>query len=606
VAAEPAPQDSPAYDPQTWVDLLTVHGLTGDMFSTRTLTVIHEGIETLAKKRATIPHWESIARAHSSLFERLRKAFNNPNLLKEVGIAYLNDFRLPAIAQKHFELAHQLAPKDRDIEQLQVDAALAVARQMTEKTTHSGLDEGAPHKAEVGALLAKTSKLTHILDTRSDLGESAQQSGQKQERTANGKQPPQNGNGTTPAYVKLLRRAQALTNQTDFAGAAMTLKEAQDEGAPKGDLEAFYAELGLAAYDHGRMDESLSAFTRMRELAPESVEGWFNCGLVLQKIGHLDEALRAYHEAARLAPDNAKVWCNLSSVWFERGEFLEAERTARRTVELKPDYARGWDNLASALSALNRLTEAAQACQQAIRIQPALHSAWFKFGVVNFQLNNMFHAIEAFNMTGENPDFFPFVLYYLSMIESRRGETEAAIEKLQDARAADPANELEITALKELAIAFGKAGDYTRTAEYYTEITQKRPDDFSAWLALGTACHRAEKHAEAKEAYRHAATLRPDSPLPWHNLGLLASDIGQRDEARQCFEREVKLAPDDAKAWYDLGVAYKAMGMDLESTEAFEKAEDLVQSLTRRSSDLSAAMSIVRRLNLGERVLKTE
>jgi tetratricopeptide (TPR) repeat protein len=606
VSAESAPQNSPAFDPQTWVDLLTVHGLKGDMFSTRTLTVIHEGVEALATARASNPDWVAIVRAHVSLFERLHRAFNNPNLLKEVGIVYLQDFSLPGIAQKHFELAHQLAPKDRDIEQLQVEAALAVARQMTDKSGHSGLDEAAPSKAGVGDLLRKTVKLAHIVNTRTDLGESAGQTGQKQEdrRKAEGARPQQNG--SAPAYIKLLKRVQALIYQTDFSGASMTLKEAQDEGAPNGELEAYYAQLGLAAYDHGRMEESLSAFSRMRDLAPKSVEGWFNCGLVYQKMGHLDEALTAYEEAVRIAPENPKTWCNLSSVWFERGNFAEAEKAARRTIELKPDYARAWDNLASALSALNRLPEAAEACQQAIRIQPALHSAWFKYGVVNFQMNNMFLAVEAFNMTGDNADFFPFVLYYMSMIESRRGDIELAIEKLQEARAADPHNELEITALKEMAIAFGKAGDHSRAAEGYTEITQKRPDDFSAWLALGTACHRAEKRDQAREAYRHAATLRLDSPLPWHNLGLLASDLGQREEARKCFEREVELAPEDAKAWYDLGVAYKALGLDVESAEAFEKAEDLVKTLTRRSSDLSAAMSIVRRLNLGERRLKTE
>jgi hypothetical protein len=34
--------------------------------------------------------------------------------------------------------------------------------------------------------------------------------------------------------------------------------------------------------------------------------------------------------------------------------------------------------------------------------------------------------------------------------------------------------------------------------------------------------------------------------------------------------------------------------------------KDLVRAMARRSSDLPAALSIVRRLNLGERVIKTE
>jgi tetratricopeptide (TPR) repeat protein len=218
----------------------------------------------------------------------------------------------------------------------------------------------------------------------------------------------------------------------------------------------------------------------------------------------------------------------------------------------------------------------------------------------------MVMATEAFNMTGDNPDFFGYVLYYGAMIEARRGELDPAVEKLEQARAADPNNELESTTVREIAAAFTKSGNHVAAANFYRQIIDTRPEDFSAWLALGTARHRAEQIEPARAAYLRATELRPDSPLPWHNLGLLAADQGDHAQARNYFQREVELAPDDAKAWYDLGVSLKTLGLEEESAKAFEQAEGLVKSLTRRSSDLSAALSIVRRLNLGERVLKTE
>ena len=121
----------------------------------------------------TTGNWITVTSFHAALFERLQRSFNNPNLLKEVGVVYLEEFRMPAIALKHFELARQFAPKDRDIEQLQVAAALAVARQMTDQSAHSGLDEAAPSKPAVNALLRKTSKLAHVVDTRTHLDETA-------------------------------------------------------------------------------------------------------------------------------------------------------------------------------------------------------------------------------------------------------------------------------------------------------------------------------------------------------------------------------------------------------------------------------------------------
>ncbi len=576
------------------------------MFSGRTLMVIHEGVEKLHQARASTENPVTLTSVHENLFERLQRSFNNPNLLKEIGAAYLEDFGMPSIAQKHLDLARQFAPKDRDIEQLQVAAALAVARQITDQSGLTGLDETTQAMPEVGAVLRKTCSLSHVVDARTHLDESADELGRKQEaRRKTGSLQPTEAE-VRGDYHELIERAHVLLFQTDFAAAATALGEARKADAPKEELQALYAQLGLAAYDHGRFDEALKAFLHMRDLGPEAIEGWFNCGLVYQKMERFDEAIEAYQKALQIAPENPKPWCNLSAVYFERGDYAEAEKAARRSLGLKADYARAWDNLASALGAMNRLSDAAEACRKAIQLQPELHSAWFKYGVVNFQLDNMLLATEAFNVVAAHPDFFGYVLYYLSMIEARRGELEKSVEKLEQAVAADPENELKFNALREIAAAFTKDGNHAVAADFHAQITYRRPEDFSAWLALGTARHRAEQYDEARSAYFRAIDLKPESSVPWHNLGMLSSDLNLNQEARDYFKREVELAPEDAKAWYDYGVSLQKLGKEDEAAQAFEHAEGLVKSLTRRSSDLSAALSIVRRLNLSERVLKTE
>jgi tetratricopeptide (TPR) repeat protein len=407
-------------------------------------------------------------------------------------------------------------------------------------------------------------------------------------------------------FGAMLEQAKKLTRQTDFEGASTVLAKAQAAGAPTEELQAFYAQLGLTAFEHGRMQEALDAFLITRDLGPENLEGWFNCGLVYQKIGQPEDALASYQEAARLAPDNAKIWCNISSIWFEVGNYEEAEVSARQALQLRSDYARAWDNLAATLSALNRLPEAAEACRSAIHLQPALHSAWFKLGVINFQQDNLVAAREAFSLTGDNPEFFPYVLFYFSMIEARRGELDEALQKLAEARAADPANELEIPTLKEIGAACARFGRHVTAADFYGQITRQAPDDFSAWLALGTSLHRGERPKEARAAYQQAVELQPDHPMPWHNLGLLASDQEDHERACECFRQETILCPEDAKAWYDYGLSLQSLNKHEESEEAFSHAQKLVNTLSRRSSDLSAALSIVRRLNLGERMIKTE
>jgi tetratricopeptide (TPR) repeat protein len=591
------------FDPQTWIDLLAAHAVKRDMFSSKTLVVILDGIERLAEARAASGDGLKITAFHTTLFERLRESFNNPTLLKEIGLAYLNEFHLPGVAVKHFDLGRVFAPRDHELEQLQRTATLALARQTAAQSVHTEIGEISPSKPELVNLLRKTTTRIDVVEARHHLTEAAGELGRRQQifrntgRISLAKEPSANFN-------VLLERAQKLTEQTDFAGAAKALEAAQRAGAPKEELQALHAQLGLAAFDHGRMEEALASFLLTRDLGPEAVEGWFNCGLVYQKIGRLEEGIESYQEAARLAPENAKIWSNISSVWFELGRYEEAEKTALQSLELRPDYARAWDNLAATLSAMNRLPEAAEACQKAIRLQPALQSAWFKLGVIHFQQDNLVEAKEAFSLTGDGADLFPYILYYFSMIEARRGELDEALQKLADARAVDPDNELEIPALKEIGATCTRCGRHVTASDFYEQITTKRPDDFSGWLALGASLHRAEKLEQASEAYRRAVELQPENHLAWHNLGLLAADRGDHEEARKCFEREVFLCPGDAKAWYDLGLSLQNLQLEKESAEAFERAEELVGTLSRRTSDLSAALSIVRRLNLGERKIK--
>ncbi len=598
---------NPALDPQTWINLLTAHTAKGDVFSAKTLMAILEGVESL-KQRANSGSPIAITAFHATVFDRLLHSFNNATLLKEVGLIYLGEFGLPGIALKHFDLAHQFAPKDRDIAELQKAATIALARLATDQASHTIIGEITHAKPELSQMLRRTTRLD-IGEARKHLDETAGELDRKQQvlrKTSPTPKPRIKAVPVIAAYDKYLKQVQQMISRTDFAGAFAALLEAQQAGATVAELQACYAQLGLSAFDHGRSEEALQAFLYTRDLAPESVEGWFNCGLVYQKTGQIDQALAAYQEAARLGPDNPRPWCNLSSVYFEMGNYAEAEKAARQALSLKADYVRAWDNLAATLSALNRFPEAAEACQQAIRLQPSLHSAWFKFGVVNFQMDNLVAAQEAFNLTGDNPDFFSYVLYYLSMIDARRGELDLALQKLEQARAVDPGNDLESSALKEIAAACTKIGRHVTAADFYGQIVAQRPDDFSAWLAMGTAYHRAEQFDEARAAYRRATELQPDNSVAWHNLGLLASEQDRHEESCECFQREVELCPDDAKAWYDLAVSLQSLNREKESTDAYERAESLVRSKARRSSDLSAALSIVRRLNLGDRVLKTE
>ena len=598
------PSESPVFQPETWMALLEAATARNDFFSAKTLKVVLDGVDHLAMARLEPGCPFRITAQHAATFGKLHDAYNNAGLLKAVGLLYLNEFRLPGIALKHFGLVRSLAPGDRELTPLETTAAQAVAREAADRSATVPIDQGVQKKPDVGKVIFSTTTKLHRVDTRMQLNASTGALERRQE--ARRKTQSLGGGAPQPRdFTDAFAQVQGFVANSQFTDAFSALADLVRVGAPVDEVQTLYAQLGLAAFEHNRLADALAAYLKMRDMAPQGVEGWYNCGLVYHKMGMSDEALDCYEEASRLDGSNPRIWCNLSSIWFDRGDYEQAEKMARQALELRANYPRALDNLAATLSAMNRLQEAADVCQHAIRLQPNLHSAWFKLGVIKFQQEQFVPAMEAFNLTGDNPDFFPYVLYYLSMIDSRRGRLDEAIQKLGDARAADPTNELDSLALKEIGMLCTKLGHHQAAVDAYGQVVSLQPEDASAWVDKGAAHHRLGQFAEAHEAYVRVTELEPENPVPWHNLGLLAADQGRPEQARDCFQREVELAPEDPKAWHDLGVAWEKLGHVQESDHAFEQAKILVRSNTRRTSDLSAAMSIVRRLNLGDRVLKT-
>ena len=599
------PGESPVFHPQKWVEMLETAQARRDSFSAKTLQVVLDGVEHLALARLEPNCPFQLTSVHAALFEKLQRAYNNSGLLKAAGALYLNEFQLPGIALKHLDLAGQFAPGDQEVEQLQRAATAALGRQVNRDSLPASADVGVQQKPDIGKVVFRTTTKLHRVDTGMQLNASTGELERRQE--ARRKTQVLAGFNTQKLrdFTRAFAQIQALIEAARFADASSALADVVRSGAPTEDAQICYAQLGLAAFEHNRLADALAAYLKMREMAPGSVEGWYNCGLVYHKMGMADEALDCYEEASRLDPGNPRTWCNLASIWFDRADYVQAEAMSRKALELKPDYPRALDNLAATLSAMDRLPEAAEVCQQAIRVQPNLHSAWFKLGVIKFQQEQFVPAMEAFHLTGDNPDFFPYVLYYLCMIDARRGRLEEAIQKLGDARAADPENELESLALKEIGALCTKLEHHQAAADAYGQVCTIHPEDIVAWLAKGTAHYRLGQLEEAREAYARVSEIDPGNPVSWHNLGTLAAERGQDEEARDCFQREAELAPDDPKAWHDLAAAWQKLGNETEASHAFERADRLIRSNTRQTSDLSAAMSIVRRLNLGDRVLKT-
>jgi tetratricopeptide (TPR) repeat protein len=126
-----------------------------------------------------------------------------------------------------------------------------------------------------------------------------------------------------------------------------------------------------------------------------------------------------------------------------------------------------------------------------------------------------------------------------------RGDSEGAIRHLQ--RAVEIYSKYT-EALNNLGTHYHRAGNYTRSIEYFSKVTQLDPRFFAGWVNLGGSLLAAGRFESALEANRKAVELRPDEALANSQLGMNYFYLRKFPEAKTYFEKVVSLDPSSAKS----------------------------------------------------------
>lgn len=113
---------------------------------------------------------------------------------------------------------------------------------------------------------------------------------------------------------------------------------------------------------------------------------------------------------------------------------------------------------------------------------------------------------------------------------------------------------------------------YASEIALWTDTVGKRPENFRAFTALGSAFYKEGKLDRAVFHYLRALELKPHWPKAQHNLGLTLMDQGKFNEAIRHFEEVLRRKPDYERAHNNLGIALAKLGKLTEATEHFEAA----------------------------------
>lgn len=148
--------------------------------------------------------------------------------------------------------------------------------------------------------------------------------------------------------------------------------------------------LGAALLRQGKFKEAMTHFSQALQINPHYEDARANLRIALQRIGKggseaesynlqaialagegkLDEAVTHFSEALRVRPDFAEAHYNMGNVLAQQGKLNEAISHFIRVLQIKPNYAEAHNNIGIAMARQGKFNEAVDHFSEALRIRP--------------------------------------------------------------------------------------------------------------------------------------------------------------------------------------------------------------------------------------------
>ncbi|HTF13288.1 MAG TPA: tetratricopeptide repeat protein [Burkholderiales bacterium] len=133
--------------------------------------------------------------------------------------------------------------------------------------------------------------------------------------------------------------------------------------------------------------------------------------------------------------------------------------------------------------------------------------------------------------------------------------------------------------------------DYAKAIAALSRVTQRNPEDVSAWNLLGESQRQAGQPGRATQTLEHASIIGRTSYLTFFLLGEAYRDAGRLDRAIGAYREAVRLEPLFPRGWFELGSAQVRIGERKDAEAALETLQKLDPSLAVRLKERIEAKS---------------
>jgi len=166
----------------------------------------------------------------------------------------------------------------------------------------------------------------------------------------------------------------------------------------------------------------LDVATRFCAAQPANALGWFQLGLLYQRVGRHDAALAAYAKADRLDPAVSMLQNNTAAAHIELGNLPRAKAILEPLLVREPGNALAWNNLSVVLLGLRDLAGAEVASERACTLAPDYPVALVTRVQVLKERQQWDAALAVAQRAGQLDPANPLVIWALAMLQLAQGD----------------------------------------------------------------------------------------------------------------------------------------------------------------------------------------
>ncbi len=127
-----------------------------------------------------------------------------------------------------------------------------------------------------------------------------------------------------------------------------------------------------------------------------------------------------------------------------------------------------------------------------------------------------------------------------------------------------------------------RSRDYAKAIAVLSRVTQRNPEDVSAWNLLGEAQRQAGQPGRAAQTLERASIIGRTSYLTFFLLGEAYRDASRLDRAVGAYREAVRLEPLFPRGWFELGSTQVRIGERKDAEAALEILQKLDRELANR------------------------